>query len=76
MPYTKKYRLTDVMVLIQVLGMYKETYRSEEPLQKNFKGLRAQQKLGLKLVERVQNFFGFANKGNGSFSYCSSCSGR
>ncbi len=56
-PYKKKYRLADVLALIQVLAMYKETYRTEEGVREEFQEGPQSAKSWIQVAKEHQEFF-------------------
>jgi len=57
LPYTKKNRLADVLALIQVLAMYKQAFRTEEGIKKEFQRDPVSAESWVKIAEEHREFF-------------------
>lgn len=57
LPYTKKYRLADVLALIQVLAMYKYAHRTQDGIEKEFQGSPLSAKSWIHIAKEHQEFF-------------------
>lgn len=65
LPYTKKNRLADVLALVQVLAMYKETCRTQDGLEAEFQGPPSSAESWIGLAKEHQEFFR-VRKGKGT----------
>lgn len=57
LPYTKKYRLADVLALIQVLAMYKHAHRTQDGIREEFQGNPSSAKSWIDIAKEHQEFF-------------------
>ena len=57
LPYTKKYRLADVLALIQVLAMYEHAHRTQDGIQKEFRGNPRSAESWIHVAKEHQEFF-------------------
>lgn len=57
LPYTKKYRLADVLALIQVLAMYEYAHRTQDGIQKEFQGDPKSAKNWIQVAKEHPEFF-------------------
>ena len=57
LPYTKKYRLADVLALIQVLAMYEYAHRTQDGIQKEFQGNPRSAKSWIDVAKEHPEFF-------------------
>lgn len=55
--YTKKYRLADVLALIQVLAMYEYAHRTHDGIQKEFQGDPRSAGSWIQIAKEHQEFF-------------------
>ncbi len=65
LPYTKKNRLADVLALVQVLAMYKETCRTQDGIEAEFQGPPMSAESWISLAKEHQEFFR-VRKGKGT----------
>jgi len=57
LPYTKKFRLADVLALIQVLAMYEYAHRNQDGIQKEFQGNPRSAESWIQIAREHQEFF-------------------